>query len=91
MLLNLRQVLDTDSGKHVFKYFLKHYEVGQFPEEGLDGIMLAEVLGKLRAGNAMFKLLSEANHGVAGSLLAILEKERYEELYAPPQDESDNG
>ena len=37
-------------------------------------------IGSMRAGNALFKIVSEANFEIAGQLLAQIEKEKYEEI-----------
>jgi hypothetical protein len=90
VLLHLRVVLNTNEGREVFKYLFKHLEVGNLPQPGMEPIEQADVLGKLRAGNSIFKMVSEANHIVAGDLLAKIEKERYDELYAEYQKQERN-
>lgn len=81
MLLDLRAILKTTSGMKVFKYFFKHFGVGELPELGLPNEILLDKLGYLRAGNAMFKLLSEADPIVSGNILANIEKEKNERIY----------
>lgn len=81
-LIHLRAVLATDSGREVFKYFMKHFEVGKLPALGIEGSLLMDKIGTLRAGAAIFEILSEANPDIAGNLLAQIERERYAEIYA---------
>jgi hypothetical protein len=82
VLLAIRAILSTSSGKLFFKYLFKHFEVSELPEIGLDEQFLRDKLGFLRAGNSIFKLVAEANAEVAGALLAENEKDRYARIYA---------
>ncbi len=82
LLLHVRAILATASGKEVFKYFFDEFGVGQFPAPGLIEEQLRDELGNLRVGNSIFKLASEADFEIAGNLLAQLEKDRYDQLYA---------
>lgn len=84
-LLAIREISATKRGKDLLRYLIKNFDVGQFPDLGLDGALLHDRLGFLRAGNSIFKLISEANAVVAGELLAQVEKERSEKLYAESQ------
>ncbi len=84
-LLDIRAILATSSGTRFFKYLFKSFDVCELPEQGLEGEILHERIGVLRAGHAMFKLISEANHQVAANILAEVEKERYARLYPPPK------
>lgn len=81
VLLDIRAVLATNEGKRLFKYLFKSFEVGELPPLGMDGPILMDKLGFLRAGNSIFKLAAEGEAGVAGALLAQIEKERYVEIY----------
>ncbi len=85
VLLDVRAVLATNSGKKFFKYLFKHLEVTELPQFGLEGTMLSEKLGFLRAGNSIFKLIAEADANFAGAVLAEIEKERYAQMYANAQ------
>lgn len=85
VLLALRQVLTTAAGQQLFKYFFKYFEVGKLPAVGLEGNLLFENLGLMRAGRSIFELACEANSTLAAQILAELEKERYAELYADAQ------
>jgi len=85
VLLAVRSVLDTKSGKALFKYLFSHFEVGNVPPEGLEGNVLFEFLGFLRAGNSIYKLTCEADAETAASILAQIEKERYAKLYEQAQ------
>lgn len=81
VLLDIRAILATSSGKNFFKYLFKHLEVNELPPLGLEGSFLMDKLGFLRAGNSIFKLVAEADPAIAGALLAQNEKDRYVELY----------
>lgn len=85
VILAIRAVLATSSGKFLFKYLFKHLEVAQLPEIGMEGTLLADKLGFLRAGRSIFELAAEADAERAGQLLAENEKERYAKLYASAQ------
>ena len=87
MLLDLRAVLATQSGKRAFKYLLKHLGVNELPEMGLTGELLMDKLGFLRAGNAVFRLLAEADVEVTSKLITKNEKERHAILYTESQNE----
>ena len=85
VLLAIRAILATASGPVLFRYLFKHFEVAQLPEVGMEGTILADKLGFLRAGNSIFQLVAEASPEVAAQLLAHNEKERYAKLYADAQ------
>ncbi len=82
VLLNIRAILAIPAGKDFFKYLFKSFDVTELPEFGLEGMILAERIGFLRAGNSIFKLVAEADASIAGNLLAQNEKDRYARLYA---------
>lgn len=82
VLLAIRAILNTTSGYAFFKYLFKHLEVTGLPELGLDDKLLYDRLGSLRPGREIFKLVSEADAKKSSEILAQLEKERYEKLYA---------
>lgn len=81
VLLDIRAVIATNSGKRFIKYLFKTLGVGEVPDLGIEGNFLHDKLGYLRAGNSIFKLTAEANFELAGGLLAEIEKEKYTELY----------
>ena len=80
-LLDIAAILATSSGKRFFKYLFKELQVGELPAQGVEGNYLMDTLGFLRAGNAIFKLVAEADAGKAGEILAKIEREKYDELY----------
>lgn len=79
-LLDVRAIVSTSAGIRFFKYLFKSLEVNELPELGLEGNLLHEKMGFLRAGNSIWKLVAEANAQVAANLLAENEKESYEKL-----------
>lgn len=79
-IMDIRAICKTDPGKRFLKYLIKNLDVNELPEPGVEGVMLAEHLGFLRAGNSVFKLICEADFKIAAELLAEKEKERYERL-----------
>lgn len=82
LLLHVRAVLATVSGRHFFRYIFRHLNIRDLPELGLEGQILFERLGFLRASNAIFEIVAEASPELAGQLIAENEKERYARLYA---------
>lgn len=78
VLLAINDILQTDSGKCLFRYLFKNLDVVALPEEGLTGDLLMERLGTLKAGRSVFKLVSQANSIEAARILSELEKESYE-------------
>jgi hypothetical protein len=86
-LLNLRSVLKSDPGRRFFKYLFKYFRVTDFPEVGLEGPLLHDLLGKMRAGRSIWELAAEADPHTAADLLAQIEKERYAKLYRKNPDE----
>jgi len=80
VLLAIIQILKSKEGQDIFKYLFKSFDVGELPEQGLEGLQLHDRLGFLRAGNSIFKLISEADPKIAGSLLSTIERERYDDL-----------
>jgi hypothetical protein len=84
-LLDARAVLATVTGRNFLKYLFKSLEVNELPQFGLEGNFLHDKLGFLRAGNAVFKLVAEADAEIAAGILAQIEKDRYVKLYAEAQ------
>ncbi len=81
VLLAIREILASPSGQMFFKYLFKHLEVTGLPELGLEGNILADKLGFLRAGNSIYKLVAEADARSACLLLATIEEEEYAKIY----------
>lgn len=86
-LLNLRALLKTGPGRNFFKYLFKYFNVTDFPDVGLEGMLLHDMLGKMRAGRSIWQLAAEADPQAAAELLALNEKERYAKLYREAIDE----
>lgn len=81
VLLAIASILKKNEGQQIFKYLFKYFEVGEMPGPEMKGEMLHGYLGLLKAGNSIFKLASEADSETAASLLAKLEREKYERKY----------
>lgn len=81
VLLAVRAVIATDHGKKLFKYLFKNFEVAEMAPMYLEGSDLHDLIGFRRAGTSIFKLASEADAGIAGAILAQIEKERQDEIY----------
>lgn len=79
-LLAIREILATSSGQQFFRYLFKHFEIGMLPEVGIEGTMLHDHIGFLRAGQSIFDLVSEANPQLSATFLADIKKEKYERL-----------
>lgn len=75
---NIQSVLLTKPGRDFIKYLFDSFDVAELPAPGLTGEFLHDKLGSMRAGNALFKIVCEANFEVAAQLIAQLEKEKYE-------------
>lgn len=82
-LLDVRAILNTTTGRRFFKYLVKNYSPIELPPMGLEGPILHEGLGQLRAFNAIFNLVSEANPETAAALLAENIRENYEKSSKP--------
>lgn len=78
--LDVRAILGSQPGRRFFKYLFKYYNPIELPPLGLEGNILHEGLGQLRAYNEIFKLVAEADPSTAALLLAENEKERYAKL-----------
>lgn len=81
VLLSIASLIKTDEGQKLFKYLFKSLDVSVLPEPTMDGKMLYEYLGFLRAGNSVYKLACEAASETAASIMAKIERERYEDKY----------
>lgn len=79
MLEDVRQLLLTKAGRGFVKYLFKNLDVGESVEFGLTGEILMDRLGFMRAGNSIFKIITEADADQACQILAQLERERYAE------------
>jgi hypothetical protein len=77
----LQAIMKSEVGRKLVKYMFKSFDVGIVPEFGLEGNMLHDRIGFLRAGQSFFQIACEAEPMVAGEMLAALEKERYHERY----------
>lgn len=80
VLLAIGVLLKQKEGRQFFKYLFKNLDVACTPEEGLEGTMLHNYLGFLRAGNSIYKLVCEADFEEAALLLSKIEREKYEDL-----------
>lgn len=76
-LLEINKILSTSSGQKFMKYLLQDLDYGEFPEIGLPENILHDRIGFLRAGQSVFKMIAQANPGIAGTLVGQIEKERY--------------
>ena len=82
VILNLRAILATPSGRDFIRYLFKSLDVAEVPEFGLEGNLLMDRIGFLRAGHSIFKLVSEADSDKCADILAKVEKEKYATLHA---------
>lgn len=85
VVMALRAVIETKPGRDVIKYLLKSFDVGEVVDLGLEGNLLHDRLGMMRAGNSIFKISCEANAEKTAYLLAEIEKERYDQIYKEAQ------
>ncbi len=89
VLLAISAIIKTKEGLQLFSYLFKNFDVMALPDRGLQSEVLHEYLGFLRAGNSIYKLACEADSETAASILAKLERKRYEQIYE--QYRIDNG
>lgn len=73
-------ILASAEGQQFMAYLFKSLDVGVLPDIGLEGSILMDRLGFLRAGNSIFVLACEAAPEITAQLLARLQKERNHEL-----------
>ena len=81
VLLSIASIINTDEGRKLFRYLFKTLDVTELPTVGMEGNALYEYLGFLRAGNSIFKLACQASSDTAASIIAKIERERYDDLY----------
>lgn len=79
-LRSIREIIGFPAGKNFLKYLFKEFDVGEVPPFGLEGNLLHDKIGSMRAANALFKIVSEADFETAGKLMAQVQKEKYEEI-----------
>ncbi len=80
-LLAIRAILKSQHGFEFFKYLFKYIGILDLPDIGLEGPIVFEQLGKLRAARSVWKLVAEADPEIAGQILARVEKDEYERIY----------
>lgn len=76
--LNLKAILATDPGRNFIKFLLVNFDVGELPEQGIEGVTLHETIGFLRAGQSIFQIVSQANRQIAGEILANIQGDKYD-------------
>lgn len=81
VLLAISAIISTDDGRKFFEYLFKNFEVANLPDRSLEGNILHEYLGFLRAGSSIYKLACEASSGDAAAILAKIERKRYDDAY----------
>jgi len=89
VLLAIGVLLKQQEGVQLFEYLFKTLDVTQLPESDMEDKILHEYLGFLRAGNAIYKLVCEADHVEAASILSKLERKRYEQIHEQHRVEHD--
>lgn len=89
VLLSIASIIKTDEGIKLFKYLFKSFDVSTLPPTEMEGKILHEYLGFLRAGNSVYKLACEAASETAASIMAKIERERYEDEYEQQRIESE--
>ena len=80
VLLAIGSIIKTRPGQTLFKYLFKNLQIAELPDRTLDGNMLHDHLGFLRAGNSIYKLACEADAFEAAQLLSKIEREKYDKL-----------
>lgn len=77
-ILAVSAFMSTQEGKNFFKYLFKSFEVTTLPDMVLEGNLLHEKLGFLRAGNSIYQLACQAASDEAAKILAQIEREKYD-------------
>jgi len=80
VLLAIASIIKNAEGIKLFRYLFKYFNVAELPEQTMQGNVLHEYLGFLRAGNSIYKLVCEADSMIAASILSKLEREKYDRL-----------
>jgi hypothetical protein len=83
MLMNLKTVLDTQSGTELFKYLFKHFMVTETVPIGLPDEVKNDWLGYIRAGQSLFSIVAQADAFKAGNIIAETTKEKYSVIPKP--------
>lgn len=81
VLIAIAHILKTKEGLQLFTYLFKNLDVTMLPDRGMQANDLQEYLGFLRAGNSIYKLACEADSETSASIIAKLERKRYEDTY----------
>lgn len=81
VLLAIGVLLKQKEGLQLFKYLFKYFNLLELPYKGLEDNELHDNLGFLRAGNAFYKLVCEADFDIAASILSKLEREKYDDIH----------
>ena len=80
VLLAIGVLIKQKEGLQLFKYLFKSLEVATVPDAGMEDKELHDLLGFLRAGNSIYKLVCEADFTIAASIISELEREKYNGL-----------
>jgi len=81
VLIAIKEIGKSVHGKIFIGYLFRQLEVTEVSPLGLTGDILMDKLGFLRAGNAIFKLVAEADPKLAGDLIAENERNRNAKFY----------
>jgi len=71
----IKQLLATQDGRVFMMYLLREFEYGEMPQVGMDKDLMLDKMGMLRAGQAIFNLIAEADPYGAAALLGEIKKE----------------
>ena len=88
VLLAIGAILKNNEGIQLFSYLFKSLNVATVPT-AIEGNLLHEELGFLKAGNSIYKLVCEADFEIAASILSKLERQRYDDLHREHEDTSE--
>ena len=82
MLQDLSLILASAQGQNFIKYLMKHFGVAELPEINIPDKLRDEYIGFLRAGQALFEIVSQADNIKAGLILAQIQKDKYDDAKA---------
>lgn len=80
VLMAIAVILKSKEGIQLFKYLFKTLDVTGLPDPLMEEKALFEYLGFLRAGNAIYKLVCEADFEIGASILSKIERDKYDDL-----------
>ena len=80
VLLAIGAIIKRPEGVKLFRYLFKNFNVADLPDSDMEGKILHEFLGFLKAGKSIFEVACEADSTIAASILSNIKRENYDKL-----------